>query len=42
VGLGSVFRLVWNVVQWPILFCEVLLAFALVYYFAPDVEQRFR
>jgi membrane protein len=42
VGLGSVFRLVWNVVQWPVLFCEVLLAFSLVYYFAPDVEQRFR
>lgn len=42
VGLGSVFRLLWNVVLWPILFCEVLLAFSLVYYFAPDVEQRFR
>jgi len=42
VGLGSVFRLIWNVVQWPLLFCEVLLAFSLAYYFAPDVEQRFR
>jgi membrane protein len=42
VGLGSIFRLVWNVVQWPILFLEVLLAFSLVYYVAPDVEQRFR
>ena len=42
VGLGSVFRLLWNVVLWPVLFCEVLLAFSLVYYFAPDVEQRFR
>jgi membrane protein len=42
VGLGSIFRLIWNVVQWPVLFCEVLLAFSLVYYFAPDVEQRFR
>ena len=41
-GLGSIFRLIWNVVQWPVLFCEVLLAFSLVYYFAPDVEQRFR
>jgi membrane protein len=42
-GLGSIiFRIVWNVVLWPILFCEVLLAFSLVYYFAPDVEQRFR
>jgi membrane protein len=42
VGLGSVFRFAWNIVLWPILFCEVLLAFSLVYYFAPDVEQRFR
>jgi len=42
VGLGSAFLLLWNVVQWPVLFCEVLLAFSLVYYFAPDVEQRFR
>lgn len=42
VGLGSTFRLLWNIVQWPVLFCEVLLAFSLVYYFAPDVEQRFR
>jgi len=41
-GLGSVFRLVWIVVLWPVLFCEVLLAFSLVFYFAPDVEQRFR
>jgi len=42
VGLGSVPRLLWNVMLWPVLFCEVLLAFSLVYYFAPDVEQRFR
>ncbi len=42
VGLGSVPRLLWNVVLWPVLFCEVLLAFSLVYYFAPDVEQSFR
>jgi membrane protein len=42
VGFGSVFRLLWNVVLWPVLLCEVLLAFSLVYYFAPDVEQRFR
>jgi membrane protein len=42
VGLGYVFELVWNVVKWPVLICVVLFAFALVYYFAPDVEQRFR
>jgi membrane protein len=42
VGLGYVFELVWNVVKWPVLICVVLLAFALVYYFAPAAEQRFR
>ena len=41
-GLGSVFRFVWNIVQWPVLIFIVLFAFALVYYYAPDVEQRFR
>jgi membrane protein len=41
-SLGTAFVWVWYVVQWPVLFCLVLLAFALVYYFAPDVEQRFR
>jgi membrane protein len=42
VGLGYVFEIVWNVAKWPVLICVVLFAFALVYYFAPDVEQRFR
>lgn len=42
IGLGWVFTLAWNVLQWPILIFFVLLAFALVYYYAPDVEQRFR
>ncbi len=42
VGLGSVFRQVWNILQWPLLICFVLLAFALIYYYAPDVKQKFR
>lgn len=42
VGFGQVFQILWVVVQWPVLVCVVLLAFALIYYFAPDVEQRFR
>ena len=42
VGLGFVFQVVWNIVQWPVLLFFVLFAFALVYYFAPDVEQRFK
>jgi membrane protein len=42
VGLGYVFQIAWNVVQWPVLLFLVVLAFALVYYYAPDVEQQFR
>ncbi|QYJ14643.1 hypothetical protein Rxycam_00445 [Rubrobacter xylanophilus DSM 9941] len=42
VGLGPVFAAVWSVAQWPVLACFVLFAFALVYYFAPAVEQRWR
>lgn len=42
VGFGQVFEILWIVVQWPVLVCVVLFAFALIYYFAPDVEQRFR
>jgi len=42
VGLGFLFELVWNIAKWPVLLGVVLFAFALVYYFAPDVEQRFK
>jgi len=42
VGLGTVFRWTWNIAQWPVLVLFVLLAFALIYYYAPDVEQSFR
>ena len=38
-GLGNVFALTWKVVQWPIVFVFVLLAFAIIYYFAPDVYE---
>jgi membrane protein len=42
VGLGTVFEWTWKVLQWPILVVFVLFAFALVYYYAPDVQQKFR
>ena len=42
VGLGSVFEWVWAIAQWPILLFFVVFAIALIYYYAPDVEQRFR
>jgi membrane protein len=39
-GLGSGFKLVWNIARWPIAFSAVLLFFSLVYYLAPNVEHR--
>jgi membrane protein len=42
VGLGSIFAMVWSILQWPVVACVVLFAFALIYYFAPAAEQRFR
>jgi membrane protein len=38
--LGSSFKLFWNIARWPIAFAAVLLFFALVYYLAPNKEQR--
>jgi membrane protein len=40
-GLGTAFEWTWNVVQWPVVFALVSVAFSLVYYFAPDVDQDF-
>jgi membrane protein len=31
---------VWNILRWPIAFLAVLLLFALIYYLAPNTEQR--
>jgi membrane protein len=42
VGLGSMYQTVWSIVQWPLVACIALFAFALLYYFAPDVEQKWR
>jgi membrane protein len=38
-GLGEAFELTWKIVQWPIVLAFVMLAFALIYYFAPDLED---
>jgi membrane protein len=42
IGASSAFRWAWTILQWPLLLAFVLLAFSLVYRFAPDVEQQFR
>jgi membrane protein len=38
--LDGGFKLFWNVARWPVAFVAVLLFFALVYYLAPNKEQR--
>ena len=39
-GLGGAFTLLWSIARWPIAFVAVLLLFGLIYYYAPNVEQR--
>jgi membrane protein len=39
-GLGGAFTLVWGIARWPIAFVAVLLLFELIYFFAPNVDQR--
>ncbi len=38
--LGGGFTLVWNIARWPIAFGAVLIFFSLVYYLAPNLNQR--
>lgn len=39
-GLGEAFRIAWKVLQWPVSFSAMFVAFSLVYYFAPNLEHR--
>ena len=39
-GLGEIFRVAWKVLQWPVSFVAMFIAFSLVYYYAPNVEHR--
>lgn len=40
-GLGALFEWSWKILQWPLVFLLVAVAFGLIYYFAPDVDQDF-
>lgn len=40
IGAEDVFRIAWKVLQWPVSFAAMFLSFSLVYYFAPDIEER--
>ena len=39
-GLGPAFEWTWKILQWPIALVFMLLAFALIYYFAPDLRDQ--
>ncbi|MDT7780072.1 MAG: rane protein [Acidobacteriota bacterium] len=39
-GLGAAFAIAWKVLQWPLVFVFVLLAFAIIYYFGPDARDQ--
>lgn len=39
-GFSEAFTITWKVVQWPIVFAFMLLAFALIYYLAPDLHEQ--
>jgi membrane protein len=42
-GTGNTFTAMWNILQWPIVIAFVSTAFALIYYFAPNLhEQKLR
>ena len=38
--LGVIAIVAWKVVQWPIAVAFIILAFALIYYFAPDLKEQ--
>ncbi len=39
-ALGSAFTFTWKLLQWPIVLATMLFAFAMIYYFAPDVRDQ--
>jgi membrane protein len=39
-GFTEVFTIAWKVLQWPIVLFFLLLAFALIYYWAPDLKDQ--
>lgn len=42
VGVRPEFDILWDFVRWPIIVALLMFAAALIYYFAPDVEQDWR
>jgi membrane protein len=42
VGLGNIFEVAWNILRWPVSVGLMVVGLAILYYFAPDVEQEWR
>jgi membrane protein len=42
IGLGEAFAIGWNVVRWIVIIGFLIFAMANIYYFAPDVEQKWK
>ena len=41
-SLGKAFEIAWNILRWPVLLFFANLALAMLYYFTPDVEQKWK
>jgi membrane protein len=39
-GYESLFAIFWKIIQWPLVLFFVLVAFAIIYYYAPDVHDQ--
>ena len=39
-GLGTAFKVVWGIARWPVAFLAILIFFALVYFLAPNHDER--
>jgi membrane protein len=39
-NLGPAFEWIWNIIRWPLAFVVILLLYALIYYLAPNKDQR--
>jgi membrane protein len=39
-GYSSAFATAWKIIQWPVVLAFMILAFALIYYFAPDLREQ--
>lgn len=42
VGLGAAFELTWNIVRWPVIVFFLITVMAVIYYFAPNVDQKWQ